>query len=300
MKKTIVLLQHYFNEIGGVETFLINFCKTFSNDYNLILVCRSIGYKNALLLGHYVDIITDPQTEINCDILLITSVLVDESTFKYIKYKEIYQMIHSDWSAMKNFWNWKFKEYDPNTKYIAVSEIARKSFIKEYGKDSIVIPNIVIVEPTKLKLLSLTRLTEEKGFNRMVSLCKLLDANNISYIWDVYGTNPNNLIPPKNMCLHSPVQLGSKLMRGYDYIVQLSDTESMCITMYEALMQSIPVLVTPFPNAIDEIHDGKNGYILPFNMNITTEQLNNIVNNIPSNFTYKQTGIKELWQNTLK
>ena len=28
-KKKIVLLQHYYNEIGGIETFLLNFCKKF-------------------------------------------------------------------------------------------------------------------------------------------------------------------------------------------------------------------------------------------------------------------------------
>jgi glycosyltransferase involved in cell wall biosynthesis len=300
IKKKIVLLQHYFNEIGGIETFLINFCKKLGNEYDLILVCRHIDYKNAFLIGKYADIITDPRTPITCDICIITSVLVDESTFQYIKYKELYQMIHSDWSAMKNFWDWKFKEYDPNTKYISVSEAARQSFIKEYHRDSIVIPNIVSVEQVELRLLSLTRLTEEKGFNRMIKLCQLLDSNNISYIWNVYGTNPNNLTPPKNMYINKPIQLGNRLMKGYDYLVQLSDTESMCISMYEALMQGLPVLVTPFPNAVEEIHNGENGYILPFNMDIDSKQLNNIVHNIPTNVSYKQTGIEDLWKNILK
>jgi glycosyltransferase involved in cell wall biosynthesis len=300
MKKKIVLLQHYFNEIGGIETFLINFCRTFGDDYDLTLVCRHIGYNNAFIIGQYADVITDPRTLIACDICIVTSVLVDEYAFKFIKYKEIYQMIHSDWSAMKNFWDWKFKEYDPNTKYISVSKIAQQSFLKEYHRDSIVIPNIITVEPVKLKLLSLTRLTEEKGFNRMVKLCKLLDDNHIDYVWNVYGTNPRNLIPPKNMYISSPIPLGNRLMKGYDYLVQLSDTESMCISMYEALMQGLPVLVTPFPNAVEEIHDGENGYILPFDMNISSDKINKIVNNIPTNVSYKQEGVTQLWKNILQ
>ena len=36
--KKIVLLQHYYNEIGGVETFLYNFCKQFGNEYDITLV----------------------------------------------------------------------------------------------------------------------------------------------------------------------------------------------------------------------------------------------------------------------
>jgi glycosyltransferase involved in cell wall biosynthesis len=300
MKKKIVLLQHYFNDIGGIETFLINFCKTFSQEYDITLVCREIGWENALILGDYVNVITDPKAPIECDICIITSVLVDESIFPYIKYKQIYQMIHSDWTAMKKFWKWEFKSYDPNTKYIAVSKIAQESFKREYNKDSIIIPNIIYVEPIQLRLLSLTRLTEEKGFNRMVKLCQLLDKNHINYIWDVYGTNPLLVTPPQNMYLHSPVKLGNKLMRGYDYVVQLSDTESMCITMYEALMSGVPVLVTPFPNALDEIHNGENGYILPFDMSLTNEDINNIVNHKPTNVHYVQTGVKELWNNILK
>jgi glycosyltransferase involved in cell wall biosynthesis len=299
-KKRIVLLQHYFNEIGGIETFLINFCKTFSDEYDLVLVCRHIDYKNALIIGKYADIITDPTSPIDCDILLITSVLVDESTFSFIRYKEIYQMIHSDWSAMKKFWDWKFKEYDPNTKYISVSEAARQSFLKEYNKDSVVIPNIIDVTPPKLRLISLTRLTEEKGFARMVKLCNMLNDANIDFIWNVYGTNPKKLIPPRNMYINTPVQQGNRLMKGYDYLVQLSDTESMCISMYEALMQGIPVLVTPFPNAVEEIHNGQNGYIIPFDMNISSELFNSIIACIPTGFSYKQTGIKQKWQSILQ
>ena len=61
MKKKIVLLQHYFNEIGGVETFLINFCKTFGETYDITVVCREIlDVDNALILSNYANIICEP------------------------------------------------------------------------------------------------------------------------------------------------------------------------------------------------------------------------------------------------
>ena len=44
--KKIILLQHYFNKIGGVETFLINFCKTFHKIFDIKVICRDISYDN--------------------------------------------------------------------------------------------------------------------------------------------------------------------------------------------------------------------------------------------------------------
>ena len=298
--KKIVLLQHYYNEIGGVETFLYNFCKQFGDKYDITLVCRSISSKTALELSEYVNVVCEVENTIECDLCIITSVLVDKPVFDQIKYKEIYQMIHSDWTQMRKFWDWKFTEYDSNTKYIAVSECARKSFIREYGRDSVVIPNLILVDKPQLRLLSCTRLTEEKGYLRMCQLCDLLEENGISYVWDIYGTNPLNYPPYKNMVLHTPVQHAQRMMSNYHYVVQLSDTESMCITMYESLMQGVPVLVTPFPNAKDDIKNGENGYILPFDMKLTKSDIMNIVNNIPQNVSYEQKGVIEEWEKILK
>ena len=299
-KKKIVLLQHYYNEIGGVETFLRNFVKRFGDEYDMTLVCRDISFENALMLSKYVDVIIELTSPIECDICIITSVLVDDEYFTQIKYKELYQMIHSDWTAMKKFWDFHYRERDPNTKYIAVSECARESFIREFGHDSVVIPNILDDEKYQLKLVSFTRLTEEKGYKRMCILCDLLKKYNINYVWDVFGTNPLGDVSYGNMVLHDPIREGQRVMGGYDYVVQLSDTESMCLTMYEALQNHVPVLVTPFPNALNEIKDKENGYILPFDMKLTKKKIEQIVNDIPKNVNYEQKGVDELWKKILK
>lgn len=299
-KKKIVLLQHYYNEIGGVETFLLNFCKRFGDEYDMTLVCRDISLENAIMLSKYVNVIIELTSPIECDICIITSVLVDDEYFQQIRYKEIYQMIHSDWTAMKKFWNWQFREHDPNTKYIAVSEIARESFIREYNRDSVVIPNILDTEKYDIKLVSFTRLTEEKGYERMKKLCDYFKKYKIKYVWDVFGTNPLGYVSYGNMVLHEPIREGQRVMGGYDYVVQLSDTESFCLTMYEALQNHVPVLVTPFPNATLDIKNGKNGYILPFDMKLTEKDIKKIVNNIPKNAEYEQEGVVDKWKKILK
>ena len=299
-KKKIVLLQHYYNDIGGVETFLLNFCKRFGDEYDMTLVCRDISLENAIMLSKYVNVIIELTSPIECDICIITSVLVDDEYFQQIRYKEIYQMIHSDWTAMKKFWDWQFREHDPNTKYIAVSESARESFIREYNRDSVVIPNILDTEKYDIKLVSFTRLTKEKGYERMKKLCDYFKKYKVKYVWDVFGTNPLGYVGYGNMVLHSPVREGQRVMGGYDYVVQLSDTESFCLSMYEALQNHVPVLVTPFPNATIDIKEGKNGYILPFDMKLTEKDIKKIVNNIPKNVDYEQKGVDELWKKILK
>lgn len=302
--KKVVLCQHFFNKIGGIETFIINFCKTFYKEYDITLLCRNIDIDNALRLSQYADIICEP-TDIECDTLIITSVLIDNPMIEKVKYKKIYQMVHSDWSQMKKFWDWEMKKYSPDTQFIAVSESARDSLKKEYGYDSIIIPNILIkpyVNSQKtLKLLSLCRLTKEKGFERMKILCDLLEELHIPYIWNVYGTNVYNEQSYKNMIIQKSITKNiGEVIKNHDYVVQLSDTESFCYTMYESLLLGVPVLVTPFPNAKQEIKDGENGYILPFDMNISKDKIKQIYKNIPQNVKYKQEGVKEKWQELLK
>jgi len=299
-KKKIVLLQHYYNEIGGVETFLRNFCKNFGDEYDMTLVCRDISFENALMLSKYVDVVIELTSPIECDICIITSVLVDDEYFQQIRYKELYQMIHSDWTEMKKFWDYKYRERDPNTKYISVSECARQSFIREFGHDSIVIPNILDNEKVQIKLVAFTRLTEEKGYKRMCMLCDLLEKYGYTYVFDIYGTNPLGYVSYKNMILHDPIREGQRIMGGYDYVVQLSDTESFCLTMYEAWQSHVPTLCTPFPNALQDLKDGVNGYILPFDMKLTKKDIDKIVNKIPKNVNYEQKGVVELWKKTLK
>lgn len=302
--KKVVLCQHFFNKIGGIETFIINFCKTFYKEYDITLLCRNIDIDNALKLSQYADIVCEP-TDIECDTLIITSVLIDNPMIEKVKYKKIYQMVHSDWSQMKKFWDWEIKKYSPDTQFIAVSESARDSLEKEYGYDSIIIPNILIkpyVSTQKtLKLLSLCRLTKEKGFERMKILCDLLEELHIPYIWNVYGTNVYNEQSYKNMIIQKSITKNiGEVIKNHDYVVQLSDTESFCYTMYESLLLGVPVLVTPFPNAKQEIKDGENGYILPFDMNISKDKIKQIYKNIPQNVKYKQEGVKEQWQELLK
>lgn len=297
--KKIVILQNDFCIIGGIETFITNFCKTFYKNYEITIITNEIDNTRALKLCEYADILTEIE-DIECDSCIITSIFVNKNWLGHIKFKKLIPMIHCDIKEMNRIWNKKFPLQIYDGKYVSVSETAKNSLKEEYDIDSIVIPNVLVEnkEDVKiLRLISACRLTEEKGYNRMKILCDLFEKYNIPYQWDVYTNSKKENY--KNMIIREPQKDISILFKNYDYVVQLSDTESYCYTMYEAMQKGVGVLVTPFPNAVEEIQNGINGYIIPFDMNVTQELINNIYNNIPKNKIYKQTGVIEKWKSIL-
>lgn len=297
--KKIVILQNDFCVIGGIETFITNFCKTFYKNYEITIITNKIDNARALKLCEYADILTEIE-DIECDSCIITSIFVNKNWLGHIKFKKLILMIHCDIKEMNRIWNKKFPLQIYDGKYVSVSETAKNSLKEEYDIDSIVIPNVLVEnkEDVKiLRLISACRLTEEKGYNRMKILCDLFEKYNIPYQWDVYTNSKKENY--KNMIIREPQKDISILFKNYDYVVQLSDTESYCYTMYETMQKGVGVLVTPFPNAVEEIQNGINGYIIPFDMNVTQELINNIYNNIPKNKIYKQTGVIEKWKSIL-
>ena len=49
-------------------------------------------------------------------------------------------------------------------------------------------------------------------------------------------------------------------------MVQLSDTEGFAYSVYEAMQVKTPCIITPFASGQEQITHGKNGWIVPFDM----------------------------------
>lgn len=306
--KKIVIYHHNFVDIGGIETSLINFARSLCDSYDITLITEKIGSDNLKILKKYIKVITELTDDIECDVLIISSINFNKEIIKKIKYVQLYRESHADMKKMNEIWGTKYYLQDlPDAEWVSVSECSQNGLVDEYGIKSILIPNIInpAVEKKKiLKLCSATRLTEEKGFKRMKKLCDLFEKYNIPYIWDVYTyKNKRGKVnkPYKNMIFREPKTDICSYYNNYDYIVQLSDSESFCYTMYESLVNGVPVLVTPFPSATDEVKNGKNGYIIPFDMNIDKKLLYKIYSEIPDNVSYKpKVNPVDLWKKLLK
>ena len=117
-------------------------------------------------------------------------------------------------------------------------------------------------EDKPLVLVSMTRLTPEKGEKRMQLLAERLDNAGVNYIWFIF-TDSDRSIESKNVVYMPPTLDNGRWMDIADYLVQLSDSEGLSYSINEMLYRNKPVIVTPL-HYLDElgIKDGVNAYIL--------------------------------------
>jgi glycosyltransferase involved in cell wall biosynthesis len=144
----------------------------------------------------------------------------------------------------------------------------------------------------------MSRISGEKGFNRMLKLAEIIP---VDYEWHVWGSINSHYAQqivrsfakfPK-VKFHGLTTEPYKEIEKADYLVQLSCSEGFCYSVYEAMQCKTPSLITPFSSGKEQIIDGKNGYILPFEMdNIDFDK---IINKIPIVKDFIELGSEEKW-----
>ena len=290
----VVFYYGWIQEIGGVETFFYNFCKKMSEFYDIAIVYDRFESAQLQRLRKMVPCYRNGDFKIKCDTLIVNGIF--DKVPQNIVAKRKIRLVHTC----------KIEKYRilsvPNDcdEKIFVSEASRNSF-NETGK---VISNMPgeIEDKKALVLLSATRLTEEKGFNRMLILADKLKSCQIPFIWLVFTAHNDRKFPDGFVKL--PPNLNIKpYIAKVDYLVQLSDVEAFCYSLQEALQLKVPVLTTPF-DAIKEVgvKDGENGYILPFEIEKLTEKdILKIYNKIPKvkNYEDHSESIIEEWKKVL-
>lgn len=260
IKTQIVIYLKWLTIIGGVETFIYNWCNLMKDKYDITAVIgNKVSYEQLLKLKKIVRTVKDNE-EIECDTVI--TLRLDDVIPSNIKYKSKIQMIHGCKDLLLNN-----KTIDINAdRIVVVSEHCNKTY-KDIIDSSVVIHNPTIeYKPKKvLKLISATRLTKEKGFYRMKQLASLLKANGIPFIWYVFTNIDINCDLFVKM---NPVDNIRDYIKDCDYLVQLSDSESFCYSVVESLELGVPVIVTPIP-VYDELNiiEDKHRITLPFDMN---------------------------------
>ena len=250
--------------IGGIETFIFNFCKTMCEYYDLMVVYTDhMDPKQIMRLSEYVPVRRDNGKLISCNVVI--NIRLTDEVPPTIQYKKRIQMCHTCQLAPSGKWHWEIKRnFD---ELIFVSKAAADSFADQ-NLDHTIIPNFTDAEQPKkaLLLVSACRLTWEKGEERMYQLAEMFRNANIPFVWLVFsGQSLKKNIPGVVQC---PTTLDvTSYFKKADYVVQLSDIESFCYTLREALELGVPVLTTPL-SVLPEIgfKNGGNGYVLPFDM----------------------------------
>lgn len=307
----ILIYNYDLYKIGGTETFLYNFCKYYK-DKNIIVLYRSGKPEFIDLLHEFVEVCRDnSKTHYECDVLIMGNYFASE-IYPRVTAKQKYQMIHADYSGMRQA-GFPIQFTKPkDVRLICVSDVAAQGMKHEFGYSSIVNYNILdkdLANDKPLVFITLSRATKEKGINRIITLCELFRKYNKKFLWLLCGTaaeqsaneTKKKLMETPELVLIAPNNNNKALIRTADYLVQLSDTESFCYSAYEALIMGKPVIVTDFPESVNIVEEGKNGYIIPRDESKYNEDLvNKIFDKVPNEISYKDRCDYKLWEKILK
>ena len=211
----------------------------------------------------------------------------------YVEAEEKYFIIHCDYKKTKYAKPLIYTGF----KYIAVSKVAGNSFKEMTGIDYELIYNPVAIDipnvkkSKKLKLISATRLSGDKGGWRMLKLMELLDKTGIDYEWDIYSNKSKKItIESPHVNLKEPKLNLSKEIAESTYLVQLSDSEAFGLSVAESLILGTPVIVTDIP-AFHEIGCNENNSII-LDLNMLNVDIDKIIN---SKFDFKYKPPKSNW-----
>lgn len=268
-----IYYQSQINELGGTTTTAINFAKKYSG-YDCAIVYRRGDPVRVAEISKYMPIIKYTGQKIKCKKLFVN---YDMSICDKIEADEYIRVVHVDY-RYNNQVNKNDMTHPKVSKYIAVGVEAAKGFTELTGIPCEVCYNVI--DPPKpakrLKFISTTRLGAEKGKDRMLKLCKMLDKAKIPFEWDIYTKLPCSFEHPA-VRLHNPINNVIDKVVDADYLVQLSDTEGYCNSVVEAFSVQVPVIVTPVPSILEiGVKDGENGYVVPFDMDFDVKKLKKI------------------------
>ena len=302
--KKIILYHSNLLKFGGVDTFVYNMIKRLKSKYDILFLYSSADTNNLNRIRKEVEVEKyNSKKQYICDTCIVASAWGGYPDSVISINNNYIQMIHADYIKMREM-NFIYHKWYKTTVHIGVSDFVCKQFKKLYPEEEIIrIYNILDhKQETKpiLKLISATRLSKEKGYDRMVKLANILKENNIKFRWTIftdlklYGVTPMQI---EGVEFRKPTfNLWDYLVEA-DYGVQLSDTEGYSYFINECLQYGTPVISTNFPSSYESVEDGVNGYIV--DMDLSNLDIDKIVNHIPNSFIYKEKTTEKVWEEML-
>ena len=248
------------NSVGGCESFFWYLSKK----YEFKVYYKEANPEQIKRLAHNVEV-HKYKEPIKCDQFFCNyglDIEVESPVKKHI--------VHCDYKKV-----WFSPILYDGFEYIGVSQLACDSFKELTNKDIELIYNPVYIDEPKvekyndgkLHLISCTRLTKEKGLERMKKLAAMLDNNKIPYEWVVYTNRKRSPIGNNVIYKDQKLDIIEEIAKA-DYLVQLSDCEAFGYSPVESLMVNTPVIVTDLPVFKElGIKHGENAIICDLDMN---------------------------------
>lgn len=305
----IVIYHNFVPKVGGIESAVYNLASGLDSEgYGVTILYSSAESQESIFkYATVADVVkVTPELVLECDTALIAS---NHKIPKQLKAKRYLQWVHSDYEKYNlDLYNTDIAEFISVTQHCA-------DVIKEReGVESKVIYNLIAEDFGQddrpvLRLVTNSRVSPEKGFDRMLVLAEKLVSENVRFVWTVYGDNSQR---PKEyedvirkfkhieqvqfVGYKSDITIG---LTSADYLVQLSDWEGCPLSVLEALKMGVPCIVTDWGGVSELIEDKVNGHILPMSMNIDRRHIDKIVDQKPE-FEYEPLSTAKDWVKILE
>lgn len=285
----------HLNRIGGIESHLYYIAKKYK-DYDITVFYRSADMEQLARLKKYIRCIQlNDKDFVKCEVLFCC---FNREILDQCQSGKTYLVLHGDYKDMveRNQLSMNNLPLDKRIdEYIGVSQLVCDSWEELSGikAENVYEPIILNNVDKPLMLVSATRLTKEKGWERMVKLATEMNSHNVNYLWFVFTDTQKEPLP--NMVFVKPrLDIADKL-GGFDAFVQLSDNEGFCLSIVEALKRGLPIICTDLPVLREIGLNETNSVKLPLDMsNIPLDEIKNIRK---LKFKYKEP--KDRWDTVL-
>lgn len=295
VKAQIIVYRSFLSILGGIETAVYNMCNALKDDYDIMFVYDTADPKQLKRLSKLVRCVQFTGQEFECETYLSYGFNPDKILNNITSTKNRYiQQICCDVAVLR----FKYIKHEKTNVFTADSEASAKAFMRVYPQYRCgVLHNLFDIPKPKrvLNLMSATRLSPEKGYERMKKLAKRMNERDIPFEWTVFTNDkPNEEID--GFIFRKPRLNVVDYMPSKDYGFQLSDTESWGCTVTEFLECGVPVVCTDYASAREQVEDGVNGFIIKKDMSNMDEVIDKMYESNLKGFVYTpKYGIKE-WQ----
>lgn len=272
---------------GGIETWLYNISKRWGNTHDITIYYDHADPKQLDRLQRLVRCIEYVGQDIETD----TAVwCYDFLGFDTTKAKRKVHVVHADYRYVYNF-DKGLQRLPKVDEIYAVSKEAARSAQRLFNRHVDVLYNPLPTESVNrpISILSATRLTKEKGVDRMVKLDQALQRAGVEYIWEIYTPSYTETDITErfssSVVFKKPVMFILGKMKQADFMVQLSDTESFGYSIVESMALGTNLIVTDIP-VLKELNVNKhNAIIVPLRKYCVN--YNSIVKKIVARSLYK-------------
>ena len=289
MKKIV-----FFNKTllsGGIEKCIETLSRYIYKNYELEICYyddSKLDMNIVNILSKYAKITKlNEDTVVNCDVCIWCYLYFDYKEMKKkIKANEYICWIHSMPRILPDCLLDNSEFVSDCSRFICVSEAVKSNlniskegevihnFINDNIKELSMESNPLENDMDKLKLCVVSRLSNGKGFDRLLKLVESLEEKQVNYILNIIGKGRTMedeikewFRPYLNVHFIGYRDNPYNYVKNSDYLIQLSDDESWCNSITEAKALDVPVVVTNFLSAKEQVVDGYNGILVDLDCN---------------------------------